>query len=231
LKTCANCGNELGDEAGFCHVCGASQTTGGGRSASNKNLIIPRTFFYAIMIALALMGLAVVGLVVRGPTVITQTQNNYVTQTQFATYTANFFTTSTETQAYTVTAGSFTTLSGGPPPAWFSGQYCGYPFNPYLCNEGAPVTINGYLTADGTCVDLSLVGGQTYVVWNLNGYPANSTYASWVATQPYINKGVQVYGFVYPNWPPTQPFPPYPFQTSICVGIPIWSIAPYIQTF
>jgi len=169
------------------------------------------------MVALALMGLVVVGLAVRGPTVVTQTQTNYVTQMQFTTYTANFVSTSTQTQAYTVTMASYTTPSAaGPPPAWFTGQYCGYPFNPYTCNEGPPVTVIGYLTNDTTCVDLYAGTGQTYVVWNLPQTEPGGSY--------------QVYGFVYPNWPQTQPFPPYPFQQTLCVGIPMWAVAPYIQT-
>ena len=85
--------------------------------------------------------MAVEGLVARCPIVVTQTQINYATQTQFQpiTYTAAY----TQTQAYTVTMASFTSRSGSPPPAWFTGQYCGYPFDPYICNEGPPVTITG----------------------------------------------------------------------------------------
>jgi hypothetical protein len=78
------------------------------------------------------------------------------------------------------------------------------------------VTVTGYLTNDTTCVDLYVGSGQTYVVWNLpKTYPSGS---------------YQVYGFLYPNWPPTQPFPPYPFQKTICVGIPMWAIPPYIES-
>ena len=184
------------------------------RGVSNQQLILPKSVFYVVMVALALMGLAVVGLAIRGPTVLTQT--SYVTQTQLTTYTASFTATSTETQAYTVTMASFATLPTAPPQSWFNAQYCGYPFNPYLCNEGPPVTITGYLTNDTTCVDLSVASGQTYVVWNLPTTEPAGAY--------------QVYGFVYPNWPQTQPFPPYPFQTTICVGIPMWTIPPYIQS-
>jgi hypothetical protein len=182
--------------------------------------MIPKTMFYVLMVALALMGLVVVGLAVRGPSVTVQTQTNYVTQMQFTSYTASITTTSTQTQAYTVTMASFTTPVAGPPPSWFGSQYCGYPFNPNVCNEGPPVTVTGYLTGDTTCLDLYVGSGQTYVVWNL----PNITY--------YLKHSgaYQVYGFVYPNWPPTQPFPPYPFQTTLCVGIPMWAIPPYIQT-
>ena len=183
-----------------------------------NQLTIPKTIFYVLMVALALMGLVIVGLAIRGPTVVTQIQNNYVTETQFTTYTANFLVTSTETQAYTVTMASFTTQQAGPgpPPAWFSGQYCGYPFNPYTCNEGPPVTVTGYLTNDTTCVNLYVSSGQNYVVWNLPQTEPTGAY--------------QVYGFVYPNWPQTQPFPPYPFQKTLCIGIPLWAVPPYIQT-
>ena len=162
------------------------------------------------------MGTAVVGLAVRRPTVVTETQTNYFTQMQFTTYAASFTATSTETQAYTVTMASFSTLPAGPPSSWFGAQYCGYPFNPYHCNEGPPVTVTGYLTNDTTCVNLYVGSGQTYVVWNLPHTEPDGAY--------------QVYGFVYPNWPQTQPFPPYPFQKTICIGIPMWAIPPYIQT-
>jgi len=215
LKNCANCGTQLNEQAGYCHACGSPQASGAEGRVPNQ-LTIPKTIFYVLMVALALMGLAIVGLVVRGPTVVTQTQNNYVTETQFSTYTANFLITSTETQAYTETMASFTTMQAGPPPAWFSGQYCGYPFNPYTCNEGPPVTVTGYLTNDTTCVNLYVGSGQNYVVWNLPQTEPTGAY--------------QVYGFVYPNWPQTQPFPPYPFQKMLCIGIPLWAIPPYIQT-
>jgi predicted nucleic acid-binding Zn ribbon protein len=212
LKTCQNCGTELKEEAKFCRECGASLTPETRQNVPTQQLIIPKNVVYVVMVALALMGLAVVGLAVRGPTVITQT--NYVTQMQPTTYTASF--TSTETQAYTVTMASFATMPAGPPPSWFTAQYCGYPFNPYLCNEGPPVTITGYLTNDTTCVDLYVSQGQTYVVWNLpNTEPAGA---------------YQVYGFVYPNWPQTQPFPPYPFQKTLCIGTPMWAVPPYIQS-
>lgn len=178
---------------------------------------MPKTIFYVLMVGFALMGLVIIGLAVRGPTVITQTETNYVTQMQFTTYTASFVATSTETQAYTVTMASPTVLpSGPPPPSWFTGQYCGYPFNPYTCNEGPPVTVTGYLTNDTTCVNLYVGSGQTYVVWNLPKTEPAGAY--------------QVYGFVYPNWPQTQPFPPYPFQKTLCIGIPMWTVPPYIQT-
>jgi hypothetical protein len=179
-----------------------------------QQVTVSRAVFYLLVIALALMGLVVVGLAVRGPSVSVRT--DYVTRAQLATYTASYIVTSTQTQAYAVTVSSYTTVAALPPPSWFNGQYCGYPFNPYVCNEGPPVTIAGYLTNDTTCVNL-VGSGQTYVVWNLPKTEPEGAY--------------QVYGFVYPNWPQTQPFPPYPFQTTICVGIPMWVIPPYIHTF
>ena len=110
-----------------------------------------------------------------------------------------------------------TTLPSAPPPIWFNNQYCGYPFNPILCNESPPVTVTGYLTNDTSCVTLYNGAGQTYVVWNL--------------PKTYPGGAYQVYGYVYPNWPQTQPFPPYPFQQTICIGIPLWAIPPYIQSY
>jgi hypothetical protein len=170
---------------------------------------MPKTVFYIVILSLALMGLTIIGLTIQGPTTLTRT--DYVTQIQFATVSI----TSSTTMISAVTVASFATLSG-PPPNWFNQQYCGYPFNPYVCNEGPPVTITGYLTSDSSCVNLYAGTGQNYVVWNLpHTYPPGA---------------YQVYGFVYPNWPETQPFPPYPFQKTICVGIPMWAIPPYIQS-
>jgi len=213
LRTCAKCGAELGEQNTFCTQCGAPQAPQPRPTLSNQQFLLPKTVFYIVMIALALMGLAVVGLAVRGPTVITQT--NYVTQMQITTYTVSLTTTSTQTQPYTVTMASLTTLAG-PPPYWFNAQYCGYPFNPNLCNEGPPVTITGYLTNDTTCVNLYVGQNLNYVVWHLPKTEPDGAY--------------QVYGYVYPNWPQTQPFPPYPFQKTLCIGTPLWAIPPYIQS-
>jgi hypothetical protein len=185
-----------------------------GSKETNQQVIMPKTAFYVVMLVLAMMGLAVVELAARGSGTVTQT--NYVTQMQLSTVSFSYTSGTTMTQISTVTMASFTTLSYGPPPSWFSSQYCGYPFNPYTCNEGPPVTITGYLTSGSSCVDLYVTTGVTYVVWNL--------------PKSYPDGAYQVYGFVYPNWPQTQPFPPYPFQKTLCVGIPMWSISPYIQT-
>jgi hypothetical protein len=40
-----------------------------------------------------------------------------------------------------------------------------------------------------------------------------------------------VYGYVYPDWPLGLQFPPYPFQTTTCMGVPLWAVAPYIQSW
>ncbi len=100
-------------------------------------------------------------------------------------------------------------------------QYCGYPFNPYLCNEGPPITVTGYLTVDSSCVFLYTGAGVNYVVWHLPKRDQTK----------YQNQGVEVYGFIYPGWPTDQPFPSNPFQQNICVGVPMWAIPPYIQGF
>lgn len=171
---------------------------------------MPKSVFHIVMLSLALMGLAIIGLTVRGPTTLTRT--DYVTQMQFATVSITSSTTMTMTSAMTVA--SYAALSSVP-QNWFNQQYCGYPFNPYVCNEGQPVTITGYLTSDSSCVNLYAGTGQNYVVWNL--------------PRKYPSGAYQVYGFIYPDWPQTQPFPPYPFQSTICVGIPMWAIPPYIQ--
>ena len=225
MKNCPNCGTELSDQAIFCHLCGASETIGVEARRPNESkrpLTLPKEVFYVVIIALALMGLVVVGLVVRGPGTVTQTQTNYITQMQmqFTTISVSYTSSTTTTQAYTMTVASFATLPAGPPPTWFSQQYCGYPFNPYVCNEGPPVTVTGYLTSDSSCANLYVATGVTYVVWNLNQ----------TTISQYQNQAVQVYGFIYPNWPQTQPFPPYPFQKTLCVGIPMWAMPPYIQT-
>jgi len=213
MKDCRKCGTELDDRLAFCPECGASQVLHENSEASKTNqpTVLPKTMFYVMMVALALMGILAVGLAVRGPGTVTQT--NYVTQMQLTTI--SFTSSTTTTQSSIITMASFSTLLGGPPSNWFTQQYCGYPFNPYFCNEGPPVTVTGYLTNDTTCVDLYVGSGQTYVVWNL--------------PQTYPTGTYQVYGFLYPNWPPTQPFPPYPFQKTICVGIPMWAVPPYIQ--
>lgn len=216
MRTCHNCGNELSDQATFCHYCGASDTIHEGSKINvgkmmNQQVVMPKTVFNIVMLALALMGLAIIGLTVRGPSTVTRT--DYVTQMQLAT--VSITSSTTMTTLSTMTVASFATLSG-PQSSWFNQQYCGYPFNPYLCNEGPPVTLTGYLTSDSSCVNLYVETGQNYVVWNL---PKN-----------HPTGAVQVYGFVYPNWPQTQPFPPYPFQKTICVGTPLWAISPYIQS-
>ena len=99
-----------------------------------------------------------------------------------------------------------------------SNPACFYPLNPYLCNEGPPVTVGGYLTTDGFCTFLYDGQGVNYVVWNLP------------RRQQYPSGTYQVYGYVYPDWPLGQPFPPYPFQRTVCTGVPLYAIPPYIQS-
>jgi len=99
-----------------------------------------------------------------------------------------------------------------------SNPACDYPFNPYYCNEGPPITIQGYLTSDGSCTFL-YDGQVNYAVWNLPRY------------RQYPSGNYQVYGYVYPDWPLGQQFPPYPFQTTTCMGIPLWTVPPYIQSW
>jgi len=214
MKICHSCGAELPDAAAFCQICGTSARGDRGSSKGNQ-VVLPRTVFYLAMIALAIMGIATIGLAIRGPTTITNT--NYVTQMQVATVSVSFTSSAVMTVMSTVTVGSATTAPVGPPPIWFNQQYCGYPFNPFLCNEGPPVTVIGQISNDSTCVDLYITTGQTYVVWNL---PETLTPGAY-----------QVYGYVYPNWPQTQPFPPYPFQRTICMGTPMWAISPYAEPY
>lgn len=217
MRTCRNCGLKL-SEAVFCNVCGTSETAGEDSKSPKgiyQQVVMPKTVFYIVMIALAIMGITIIGLAGQSPGTVTST--NYVTQMQVATVSVSFTSSATMTMVSTMTLGSPTTLPAGPPPIWFNQQYCGYPFNPYICNEGPPVTVIGQLTNDTSCVTLYVGTGQTYVVWNLpQTYPAGA---------------YQVYGYIYPNWPQTQPFPPYPFQQTICIGTPMWAIPPYIQNY
>jgi hypothetical protein len=172
---------------------------------------VSKTVIYVMILALAIMGLTIIGLTLKGPVTVTQT--DYITKVQFATVSVT--SSATMTQIYTLTGASIATTSSGPTVP-FNQQYCGYPFNPYLCNEGPPVTLTGYLTNDSACVYLYVATGQNYVVWNLPSH--------------YPTGGVQVYGFIYPDWPQTQVFPPYPFQRVNCIGIPMWAIPPYIKS-
>lgn len=158
MRACRNCGTELDERSAFCPSCGASQVFHEDSRASkvNQETIRPKTMLYVMMVALALMGILAVGLAVRGPGNVTQT--SYVTQMQLTTI--SFTSSTTTTQSSTMTVASFSTLLSGPPANWFNQQYCGYPFNPYLCNEGPPVTVTGYLTNDTSCVDLYVGSGK-----------------------------------------------------------------------
>jgi hypothetical protein len=211
MKTCRNCGTELSESAIFCHLCGTSEKSTGKLGSINQQVLMPRTIIYLMMFALAIMGLCIIGLTIRGPSTVTQIQ--YVTKLQLATVSITSSTTMTATSIMTVA--SIATLSQGTSNP-VNQQYCGYPFNPYRCNEGPPVTLTGYLTNDSSCVFLYVGTGQNYVVWNLpSSYPTGA---------------VQVYGFIYPTWPQTQIFPPSPFQTTSCIGTPMWAVPPYIKS-
>jgi len=182
--------------------------------------INPSLIIKVLLVVVAVLGLATVGLAVRNsaPTE-TQTliETSYITQAEIETQTETQLSTSTITVPSTVT--SELGATGYPPPSpaspWYSPLACTYPFNPYICNEGPPETVTGYLVNDTSCVDLYVGGEETYVVWNLPATFPAGTY--------------EVYGYVYPNWPATQPFPPYPFQQTLCEGIPLWAVTPYIQ--
>jgi len=213
MKICRSCGAEIPDVAAFCQVCGASAQEEPASSRSNQ-IEMPKSVFYLAMTALALMGIVAIGLAVRGPTLITNT--SYVTQMQVATVSVSFTSSATMTAFSTMTVGPVTTAAG-PPPIWFNNQYCGFPFDPERCNEGPPVTVIGQITNGTDCVTLYVGSGQTYVVYNLPETVPDGAY--------------QVHGYIYPNWPLGQPFPPYPFQRTICLGTPLWAIPPYIEKY
>jgi hypothetical protein len=185
-----------------------------------------RPLIHGLVITVALLSLLCAGLALRsnsGVTTETLMETSYVTEPPVTSVQ-----TLISTSAYTVTQSAPSTSLYQPfypEPNGYCAQQCsypynnpncGYPFNPWLCNEGPPETITGMLVNDTGCVDLYVGGETTYVVWNL--------------PQTYPQGAYQVYGFVYPNWPQTEAFPPYPFQTTLCVGIPMWSIPPYIQS-
>jgi hypothetical protein len=172
--------------------------------------------YYAIIAILTISLVALAAFVVGGygNQTVYVTKNTYLTTTQ----TVNVVSTATivNTQFYV------TTSSATPPPPSPNGyphlnmNNCYYPLNPFICNEGPPATIIGYLTQSGSCSFLSS-GGATYVVWNL----PNSTYAVGIYS---------VFGYVYPDWPSNVPFPPYPFQQNTCIGIPMWAVYPFIKS-
>jgi hypothetical protein len=171
---------------------------------------------HAGLILLLLAG----GLVVLTSQPVTVVVDHTITRTQLneAITTVSVTTFSRVTVTTTMSTSTYTQPQPGQVAPPVNQQYCGYPFNPWLCNEGAPVTVTGYLTTDSSCTFLYAGTGQNYVVWNL---PKNGTWNG---------RPVQVYGFVYPNWPQGQPFPQNPFQQTVCVGIPMWSIYPFIQS-
>ena len=125
-----------------------------------------------LLVVVAILGLATAGLVVKSagsPETQTLIETSYLTDTQIETQTETQVSFSTITGASTITNQGYPS-SYYPPSAassWYSPLTCTYPFNPYLCNEGPPQTITGYLTNDTSCVDLYVGGEGTYVVWNL----------------------------------------------------------------
>lgn len=138
---------------------------------------------------------------------------------------------STTTTTWSTTATSYFSSSYYNPyynPAFnVNSPACSYPIIPEYCNEGSPVTIIGQFYNDSSCP--TLYGGivsagnnvspqHTFVVWFLPPGPGKTIPSDSI---------IQVYGYVYPDWPQGRPFPPYPFQTTICTGIPIVSIPPY----
>jgi len=120
---------------------------------------------------------------------------------------------------------------------------CQYPLNPGLCNEGPPTTVIGIFendtSPDGSCLTVlgSVKGApyleQTFVIWfDMADYQQHSFNFRHPSTPISIPNGhvVEIYGYIYPDWPPAAPFPPYPFSNVLCVGIPVASIAPYFST-
>lgn len=147
----------------------------------------------------------------QGPVII-QTKMSYVTQTETQV--------TAVMQSYAVTV----TQTVGPAPGYLPQGGCNYPFDAYYCalemGDLPPQTITGYLTSDGSC--WFLYGGYgygatgNYVLYNVPGNASSL-----------LSKPVQVFGYVYGNWPSGTLFPPYQaftFHTPLCVGTPVWVI-------
>jgi hypothetical protein len=145
----------------------------------------------------------------------------FITVTTSATVTVTLYVTITPT----------TTLQ----PFDLNNPACQYPMNPNFCNEGPPVTIVGTFFNESGC--LTVFG----IIASANPTPQQETYVIWFYNQNIHNRRtvpkkipdntvVQIYGYVYPDWPQGTPFPPYPFQTTLCGGIPVASIPPYFTT-
>ena len=111
MRICRNCGLKLSEEAVFCNVCGTSETADEDSESPKgiyQQVVMPRTVFYIVMIALAIMGITIIGLAGRSPGTVTST--NYVTQMQLATVSVSFTSSATMTMVSTMTLGSPTTL-------------------------------------------------------------------------------------------------------------------------
>jgi hypothetical protein len=150
-----------------------------------------------------------------------QTQQNI--QIQYSTVTEQSFVISSVTQSYIppyMAGGSFNLNS----------PQCQYPFNPYYCNEGAPQTVTGWLTYDGSCYDLyngqaTGIAASNFVLYNL---PSSANITS------FFNRPIQAFGYIYPDWPQGTFFPPYQaftYGVTNCQGTPIWLVYPYIKQF
>jgi hypothetical protein len=188
---------------------------------------------YAVLaLAIGLVAVAIVALLAEplyfeaNPKLVTTT-----TTSMFST-TSSWTTTTTTTSTWSTTSTTTQQTSYSPyysPYFNVNNPACQYPLNPYVCNEGQPVSIVGSFYNDSSC--LTVYGSvmsqgtvspqpQAFVLWF---YPSAPTTIPFGST-------VQVYGYIYPDWPQGYPFPPYPFQSAICVGIPMASIPPYYQT-
>ena len=190
-----------------------------------------RPSYTVLALAIGLVAVAIVALLAEplyfeaNPKLVTTT-----TTSMFST-TSSWTTTTTTTSTWSTTSTTTQQTSYNPyysPYFNVNNPTCQYPMNPYVCNEGQPVSIVGSfyndsscLTVYGTVIPQGAVSPQpqTFVIWF---YPSAPT------TIP-LGSTVQVYGYIYPDWPQGYPFPPYPFQSTICVGIPMASIPPYYQ--
>ena len=192
-----------------------------------------------VVLAVALIAIAIVAILepiyfTLNPQVVTTT----VTTTSTSSTMSLISTTSTTTSVTTSTLSMTSTVTlpgptygvptyGGSSSFNMNSPACQYPLNPYLCNEGPPVTIIGMFLNETSC--LTVYGTVT----TASGYSQEQTFVVWFypsapSTIP-TNTIVQVFGYVYPDWPAGVPFPPYPFQGTICTGIPLASIPPYYK--
>lgn len=185
-----------------------------------------------ILLSIALIVVAIVATVepiyfITNPRTTTQTQTLTTSYTQTQILTTKSFNTIylTAISVLTVTGNPQYTQSNPYGVIPYNNPNCLIaPFNPYACNEGPPQTIIGYMT-NGSCV--TLFG----TLANTAGTGVEQTYVIWDLPRTYPNGYYQVYGFIYPNWPQTVPFPPLPFiGAETCTGIPVWAQYPYVKS-